>query len=491
MNSENQTVRYDDGLKFSIIFLIVGILYIICYFFFYYLLYNLALQLAKNFRNSLLKKYLQVHIAFFDIDRNSPGSLMAKMSIDTVQLEYSFKLIIGNLIAAISSLITTLIFGVCYEYRITLITIIFLPIIVILTIIRRFTVQVDSPKSLAAGAEGGRILSECTTGSKTIFSYNFSQEALNIYLEAIDYINQRQYLDNFINAISLGLMIFFNYIINVIIFALSKKYISDNSLNSDEMTVIQTIIGEGFSTIAGNMRTVFRVRKAIASLRSVYSILDTESLISPFEKDNINKLSANDIKGKIEFRNVYLAYPFQPEHVILKDVSFIILPGQKVALVGNSGCGKSSVIQLLNRFYDVEDGKGEILIDDVNIKDYNLYELKKKIGFVQQELSAFKRANIENVRYGNLLASDEESYKAAKEVNALKVLERDNNKNDKVNKLPSGDKQKLADKESEIEIDKSLEELSKNKTTVTIAHRLNTIENCDKIIVFDNGRIKD
>ena len=182
---------------------------------------------------------------------------MAKMSIDTVQLEYSFKLIIGNLIAAISSLITTLIFGVCYEYRITLITIIFLPIIVILTIIRRFTVQVDSPKSLAAGAEGGRILSECTTGSKTIFSYNFSQEALNIYLEAIDYITQRQYLDNFINAISLGLMIFFNYIINVIIFALSKKYISDNSLNSDEMTVIQTIIGEGFSTIAGNMRKVF------------------------------------------------------------------------------------------------------------------------------------------------------------------------------------------------------------------------------------------
>ena len=180
-------------------------------------------------------------------------------------------------------------------------------------------------------------------------------------------------------------MIFFNYIINVIIFALSKKYISDNSLNSDEMTVIQTIIGEGFSTIAGNMRTVFRVRKAIASLRSVYSILDTESLISPFEKDNINKLSANNIKGKIEFRNVYFAYPFQPEHVILKDVSFIILPGQKVALVGNSGCGKSSVIQLLNRFYDVEDGKGEILIDDVNIRDYNLYELKKKIGFVQQQ----------------------------------------------------------------------------------------------------------
>ena len=69
---------------------------------------------------------------------------------------------------------------------------------------------------------------------------------------------------------------------------------------------------------------------------------------------------------------------FKPEHVILKDISFTILPGQKVALIGNSGCGKSSIIQLINRYYDVEDGKGEILIDDINIKDYNLYELKKK-----------------------------------------------------------------------------------------------------------------
>ena len=102
------------------------------------------------------------------------------------------------------------------------------------------------------------------------------------------------------------------------------------------MTVVQTIISEGFNTIASSMKSIWRIRKAIASLRSVYSILDTESLISPFEKDNIGKLSANNIKGKIEFRHVYFAYPFQPEHVILKDISFTILPGQKVALVGNS-----------------------------------------------------------------------------------------------------------------------------------------------------------
>ena len=512
LNSSYQTVIYDDGLKYSIIFLIMGVLHVISYFFFFILLYYLGIDLTKTYRNYLLKKFLSLHIAFFDIDRNSPGSLLSRMAIDTVQLQFSFKLILGNLFFAIVTLITTLIFGCCYEYRITLVTIIFLPLLIILTIIRRFTVQVDSPKSLAAAAEGGRILSECTIGSKTIFSYNFSQDALQLYLDAIDYITQRQYMDNFINAISISLTIFCNYVFNAVVFALGKRYILNNSLNSDEMTVVQTIIAEGFSTIAASMRSIWRIRKAIASLRSVYSILDTDSLISPFEKDNIGKLTANNIKGKIEFRNVYFAYPFQPDHVILKNISFTILPGQKVALVGNSGCGKSSIIQLINRFYDVEEGKGEILIDDVNIKDYNLYELKKKIGFVQQEPSAFKRSNLENIRYGNLEATNEECYEAARKVDILNILERDGDTNLKEKNLPAGDKQKLAigriflknppillldeptsalDKESELEVEKSLEILSQNKTTITIAHRLNTIENCDKIIVFDKGRIKE
>jgi ABC-type multidrug transport system fused ATPase/permease subunit len=299
---------------------------------------------------------------------------------------------------------------------------------------------------------------------------------------------------------------------NIIVFALSKRYIINGTLDSDEMTVIQTIIIEGYSNISGYMTSIWRIRKAIASLRSVYSILDTPSLICPFKKDNLDKISANNIKGKIEFRNVYFAYPFQPEHVILKNISFTILPGQKVALVGNSGCGKSSVIQLINRFYDVEDGKGEILIDDINIKDYNLYELKKKIGFVQQEPSAFKRSNLENIRYGSLEATDEECYEAAKKVNALNLLEIDKMQNLKKQNLSGGDKQKLAigriflknppillldeptsnlDKDSKVEIEKSLEILAENKTTITIAHRLNTIENCDKIIVFDDGRIKE
>ena len=283
----------------------------------------------------------------------------------------------------------------------------------------------------------------------------------------------------------------------------------------------------------------------------IYSTLDTPTLINPFKHDNEGKISAENIKGKIELRHVYFAYPTRPEQVILKDVSFTVYPGQQVALVGYSGSGKSTVIQLLTRFYDVEDGKGEILIDDVNIKDYNLYQLRKKIGLVSQEPVLFKRSVLENVRYGKLTATDEECIEAAREANIMKfftkekmnqVLDFDQKKKKKkaslnVNRnkkkkeeenqntetqaeeekvgakedpVSGGEKQRLAiaraflkdptillldeatsalDRDSEKLVQASLDRLSSNRTSIAIAHRLSTIEGCDQIFVLENGRL--
>ena len=225
---------------------------------------------------------------------------------------------------------------------------------------------------------------------------------------------------------------------------------------------------------------------------------------------------------------MFISLILLPENVILKDVSLTIYPGQQVAIVGPSGSGKSTIIQLLNRFYDVEEGKGEILIDDINIKDYNLYELRKKIGYVSQDPSIFKISPLENVRYGNLNASDKECFEAAKKANIMKLF-KDGNinraitfKKPRINNeivqkdenkkylISGGEKQRLCiartflknprillldeptsslDKNSELEIQKSLEELSNNRTSISVSHRLNTIEKCNKIFVMNNGRI--
>ena len=200
---------------------------------------------------------------------------------------------------------------------------------------------------------------------------------------------------------------------------------------------------------------------------------------------------------------------------------------------------------MLTRFYDVEDGKGEVLIDGINIKEYNLYELRKKIGLVSQEPVLFKRSVLENVRYGRLDATNEECINAAKEANIMKFFTADkmhkvigeeedkkekSNKNNKNNKdgkdgdskdsktdvgakedpVSGGEKQRLAiaraflknpvillldeatsalDKDSELEVQKSLDKLAKNRTSVSIAHRLSTIEGCDQIFVLENGRL--
>ena len=174
-----------------------------------------------------------------------------------------------------------------------------------------------------------------------------------------------------------------------------------------------------------------------------------------------------------------------------------------------SGCGKSTIIQLLERYYDVKDGNGEILIDGINIKDYNLLELREKIGLVSQEPVLFKRSVYQNILYGDLNANKDEVLEAAKRAHIEKFFDKEQigTKEDPVS---GGEKQRLAiarvflknpvillldeatsalDKESEVEVQKSLFELQKFRTSVSIAHRLSTVGDSDIIFVIENGNI--
>ena len=378
VNSKYETKRYDDGKKYAIIYLVLSFCESIVNFITFWKFFGLGIDLAKMYRIKMMKKYLSFHLSFYDIERNSPGSILTKMSIDTIQMREFVKNIIGISIIGISITISALIVGCCYESRLTLLTILFLPFLLFISIVRRLLIQADNKRSIESNMKGGSIISECVTNTKSIFAYNFQQEAIRIYLDAIDYITQRQIRDSIINGIGVGLTFFGNYCKNAAIFPATKTYVLNDSMNSEEMAVIQNIIGGGFMTMANFMRDVAHIKKAFVAIRSIYSTLETESLIPPYPEDNYNKLTANNVKGKIEFRHVYFAYPTNPDHPVLKDINITVLPGQKAALVGYSGSGKSSVIQLLNRFYDVEEGKGSILVDDINIKDYNLYELRKK-----------------------------------------------------------------------------------------------------------------
>ena len=525
LNSKYQTIRYDDGLKYAFIFLAFAFLQGIGNCLMLWKFLSLGLTLARIYRKKIMRKYLQFHLSYFDVTTNSPGALLTKMSIDTMELNQLVNSILGTTIQCTCVLVVGLIIGCYYEYRLTLIDFCFVPFIVIANVIRRGMMQGSSKRGIKANVEAGGILSECVINTKTIFSFNFQPTAIRMYLDAIEYIRSQFYHDAFISGFFVGLGSFCTFAANASVYAAAKKFILDGSLDSEDMAIAMSVVTTCAQGISNGMSNIGNLKKAFVAFKSIYSTLDTPSLIPPFRRDNEGKISAMNIKGKIELRHVYFAYPTRPETVILKDVSLIIYPGQQTALVGYSGSGKSTVIQLLNRFYDIEEGKGEILIDDINIKDYNLYELRKKIGLVSQEPSLFRISVLENVRYGRLDATDEECIQAAKEANIMKFFTKDRMNEvigeqkkkgteegvgAKKDPVSGGEKQRLAiaraflknptillldeatsalDKDSELEVQKSLDKLSANRTCVSIAHRLSTVENCDQIFVLENGRL--
>ena len=549
MNSMYQTIRYDDALYYSWFLLLIAALQGLFNFLMIWMFSRIGVALARLYRKKILKKYLQFHMSFYDITKNSPGALLTRLSIDTMQLNNLVFSTVGSTVQVGITFVLGLIMGCIYEYRLCLIMFAFVPFIAVAIIIRRSINSGSGKRGVKANVEAGGILSECVTNTKTIFSYNFQGHAVEMYMDVLEYNRRKFVKDSLVAGFFVGLGQFALFGGQACVFHAAKTYILNQDINSEDMALALNIVLVSAGSIGNGLGQLGDIKKAIVAFKSIYSILDTKVLINPFKRDNADKISAQNIKGKIELRHVYFAYPTRPEQVILKDVSFTVYPGQQAALVGYSGSGKSTIIQLLTRFYDIEDGKGEILIDDVNIKDYNLYELRKKIGLVSQEPVLFKRSVLENVRYGKLDATDEECIEAARQANIMKfftkekmhqvlevenkqqALEKKSKKKDDAPKDPNappeqeaaeekvgakedpvsgGEKQRLAiaraflkdptillldeatsalDRDSEKLVQASLDKLSANRTSIAIAHRLTTIEGCDQIFVLENGRL--
>lgn len=251
------------------------------------------------------------------------------------------------------------------------------------------------------------------------------------------------------------------------------------------------------------------LQSAMASSERIFMLLDTKESI----KNPENPVSAPQLLGNIEFKNVWFAYI--DEDWVLKDVSFKINKGEKVAFVGATGAGKTSIISLLSRFYDIQ--MGEILIDGINIKDIDVKDLRRNISAVLQDVFLFTGDIKSNIRLNNDNISDENVEKAARYVNAHSFIEKLPDKyNAKVNErgstLSQGERQLIAfaraiafnppilvldeatsniDTETESLIQDALEKITKDRTTIVVAHRLSTIKKADKIIVLHKGRLRE
>jgi ABC-type multidrug transport system fused ATPase/permease subunit len=340
---------------------------------------TLGSVITCNMRKEIVEKYLSLHVAYFDIDDNAPGALLTKLSIDTTQLNSIILTFVGDVVQTTGCTICGLVIGFIYDYRLTLISICFIPFIVGAVVIAKDSVRtVTKKRDNRTDIEAGSMLSESVINTKTIFSFNFQKPAVDMYLgllltESSDYVT-----DCIWKGFFLGLGAFATYCCNATVFYAAKEFILRFSLTFDDFMFTASTLMMMITGISVGLNGVSDYPKAKRAFISVFKTMRTESLIPPFLKDNEGKIVPQNLRGKIEFRNVTFAYPTKPDIDVLKGVSFLIEPGQAAGLVGYSGCGKSTIIQLIERFYDVEDGNGEVLIDDINVKDYNLYLLRKK-----------------------------------------------------------------------------------------------------------------
>lgn len=251
------------------------------------------------------------------------------------------------------------------------------------------------------------------------------------------------------------------------------------------------------------------LQAAMASAEKIFDILDEENEI----KRGKIKLKKEEFKGKVEFKNVWFAY--EEEDWILKDISFVIQPGEKVAFVGATGAGKTSILSLINRYYDVQ--KGQILIDDIDIKEIDFCTLRDQIGQVLQDVFMFTGNIKGNIRLGEKHITDQEVEKAARYVNANTFIEELPNQYEQAVQeggatLSTGQRQLLSfaraiafdpkifmldeatasiDTETEVLIQDAMEKLMKGRTTLMVAHRLSTIQHADNIIVLHKGKLRE
>ncbi len=493
--------------KLGIFFLIIIILGFILNYLQVYILNYTSKKIIFNIRQEVFAHLQKMSLSYFD--KNPVGRLVTRTANDTERLNEMYTDVLVNLFRDLFKLAGIVIIMIQLNFKLALLSFTVIPFILIASEIFRKHIRKIYRLVRVKLAKINSTLNENITGMQTVHIFKKEDKKFREF-ESIN----KDYFDTTKKQVRIFAL--FRPAIEVIRstgLALIIWYGGGRVLlGAIEFGVLYAFISylqEFFRPIMELTQKYNILQAAMASSERIFLILDTEPKIKTQE----TPLSLSKIKGKIEFKNVWFAY--EDENWVLRDVSFTINPGESVAFVGATGAGKSSIINLINRFYDIQ--KGEILIDGKNIKEIDKYELRNHIGIVLQDVFLFTGNIIDNIRLNNKDISDEKVKEVSKYVNADSFISRLPKKYyepvmERGSTLSSGQKQLLAfaralvfdpdilvldeatsniDTETEVLIQDTLLKLIKDRTTIAIAHRLSTIQHSDKIIVLHKGKIRE
>ena len=457
-----------------------------------------------SIRNKLYKYIQYANIPFHD--KTPSGTLFVRITSDVEDVTTFFKDVITTFIKDIVMIIALATMMIALDFKLAMLCFLLIPFVVITSILVTKISNKAREYSKRVKTKLNIFLAESIYGVKLIKIFNRQNEKEKECEKLCTKFWKSRIPTAFTEGFLIAFMLIFENIgVSIIVWATVNQLFGIN-LEVGVIYIFVTYLKQIFEPINRIVENFETIQEALVSINKIYDILEHKEYLEDLE----DGIELDEIKGKIEFKNVWFAY--ERENWILKDVSFTIEPGQSIALVGRTGSGKTTIINLINRFYEVQ--KGEILLDGVNIKQINLRSLRKKIGVILQDPFIFAKSIKENIKLNENL-SDEAIWQTLRLSSAEEFVQSLPNGIDEIAKergssFSAGQKQLIAfarifahnpsifildeataniDTQTEELIQKSIDKISKEKTSIFIAHRLSTIVNVDKIIVLDSGKI--
>ncbi len=462
-------------------------------------------SVIESIRNDLFKKVQSLPVRFFD--GTPTGEVMSRFTNDVDNIGVMLDNSMVSLVSGVITLIGTFIFMITTNWILTLVTVFFIPIFALGGgAIAKRSGKYYKGQQASLGSVNGYI-EETVTGQKVVKVFNHEQTCIDEFELLNDDLRDTQFKAQFYGGIMGPIMGNTSQISYAITIGVGGIMMCLSNFTPGGLTVFANYSKQfsmPINNISMQMSTVF---SAVAGAQRVFDIMD----MPPEPQNAQNAKNDGSMNGFVELKNVTFGY--NPDKTILKDISLYAKPGQKIAFVGSTGAGKTTITNLLNRFYDIKEG--QIIIDGIDIKQYDRKFLRENIAMVLQDTHLFSGTVMENIRYGRLDATDEEVIAAAKTASAHSFIMR---LSDGYNTVIEGDGANLSqgqrqllniaraalskapilvldeatssvDTRTERHIEHGMDRLMKNRTTFVIAHRLSTVRNANAIMVLEQGKI--
>lgn len=460
-------------------------------------------SLAK-IRDDLFEKLQTLPVEYFDT--NSTGDIMSRFTNDVDRIETMFSTSLIHIISGVITVVVTLIFMITTNWILTIVTVAFAPVMVKSgSFIARKSRKHFKAQQVAIGSVNGYI-EETVSGQKVVKVFNHENKCEEEFVVLNDDLREKQFRAQFFGGIMgpfLGNTSQISYGVTI---GVGGILMATTGLTPGALTVFAQYARRFSFPVSNISQQMTAIFSALAGAERVFYVMDTEP-----EALTLDDAITDKIEGEVVLKNVTFGY--EPEQVILKNISLYAKKGQKIAFVGSTGAGKTTITNLLNRFYVID--QGEILIDGKSIYDYDRDYLRQNIAMVLQDTHLFTGTVMENIRYGRLDATDEEVIEAAKTSSAHSFIMRLSDgyqtvlEGDGAN-LSQGQRQLIniaraamskapilvldeatssVDTRTEKNIQTGMDRLMRNRTTFVIAHRLSTVRNSNAIMVLEKGEI--